>query len=58
MKIVIHKPLVKIAIKYLALILEDIAKKTDNPYDDMVVQFLKEALPIITQMVDEIYEQV
>jgi len=58
MKIIIPKELVKLILQYAIHLAEEVAKQSKNPYDDMVVQFLKESIPILLSLIDQLYEQV
>jgi len=58
MKIVIPKELVKLVIQYAVYLAEEVAKQSKNPYDDMVAKFLKESLPILLSLIDQLYTEV
>lgn len=51
------KPLVNLVISFLIRLLEHVAKQTQTEYDDMLVEFLKEALPIIQDIVNKISQE-
>jgi hypothetical protein len=51
------KPLINLVISFLIRLLEQVAKETQTEYDDMLVEFLKEALPIIQDIVNEISQE-
>ena len=56
MKIVIPKELVKLVIKYIISLVNELAEKSDNPYDDMLAQFLTDCEPILLELIDQVYE--
>ena len=52
--LVLLKPLINLTVKFFIQALDKYAKETKTEWDDLIVQFLKEAMPILLDIIENL----